>query len=54
MYGCATYWATIAGYLIYLFLGETSLMKAAENISTDIVKILIEHGATVNDRDIKG
>ena len=37
--------------LIYLYLGETSLMQAAENGHTDIVKILLKHGADVNIRD---
>ncbi len=33
-----------------IYLGETSLMKAASNGNTDMVKILLEHGADVNSR----
>ena len=41
-------------YLIYLYLGRTSLMYAAENGNTDTVKILLEHGAEVNTKDKDG
>ena len=41
-------------YLIYLYLGKTTLMYAAENGNTDIVKTLIDHGADVNHQDIRG
>ena len=41
-------------YGIYLYLGKTSLMYAAENGNTDTVKILLEHGADVNTKDNSG
>ena len=34
--------------------GETSLMKASERGSLDIVKYLIEHGADVNIKNNEG
>ena len=37
--------------LIYLYLGMTSLHYAAEDGYTDIVKILLDHGANVNTKD---
>ena len=40
-------------YLLYLYLGRTSLMYAAQHGNTDTVKILLEHGADVNIREIK-
>ena len=39
---------------IYLYLGKTSLMYAAENGNTDTVKILLEHGADINTKDNSG
>ena len=41
-------------YLIYLYLGRTSLMYAAWDGYTEIVKILLEHGADVNTKDYEG
>ena len=41
-------------YLIYLYLGRTSLSYAAENGNTDTVKILLEYGAEVNAKDKDG
>ena len=38
-------------YLINLYLGSTSLMEAANNGHTEIVKILLEQGADVNHKD---
>ena len=35
-------------YLIYLYLGWTSLMRAAEDGNTEVVKLLLQHGANVN------
>ena len=39
---------------MYFYLGETSLMNAAEKGHTDIVKILLENGAEVNIQDYDG
>ena len=41
-------------YLIYLYLGKTSLMYAAYRGSTDTVKILLEHGVEFNTKDKDG
>ena len=41
-------------YLIYLNLGETNLMKAAQSGNTETVKIFLEHGADVNTKDDRG
>ena len=41
-------------YLIYLYLGRTSLIYAAWVGYTEIVKILLEHGADVNTKDYEG
>ena len=41
-------------YLLYLNLGKTILMYAAEYRNTDIVRILIEHGPDVNTKDKDG
>ena len=37
--------------LIYLYLGKNSLHRAAENGHTEIVKILLDHGANVSTKD---
>ena len=39
---------------ICLYLGETSLMYAAMFGNTDTVRILLEHGADVNAKDVYG
>ena len=41
-------------YLIYLYLGETSLMLAAWRGNTDVVKLLLEHGADINAKNKYG
>ena len=38
-------------YLEYLYLGRTSLMAAAEKGNTEVVRLLLEHGAHVNHKD---
>ena len=40
--------------IIYLYLGRTSLSYAAEEGRTDVVKILVENGADINDKDNYG
>ena len=40
--------------LIYLYLGMTSLHYAAEDGYTDIVKILLDHGANASTKDNYG
>ena len=40
--------------MIYLYLGETSLMKAAKYGCTNVVKLLLEHGADINAKDEMG
>ena len=40
--------------LIYLYLGWTSLMWAARKGYTEVVKLLLEHGAAVNYKDNDG
>ena len=37
--------------IIYLYLGRTSLHRAAENGHTNTVKILLAHGANVSTKD---
>ena len=37
-------------YLKYLYLGRTSLMRAAHNGNTEVIRILLEHGADVNHK----
>ena len=37
-----------------LYLGHTSLMMAAESGNTDTVRIILEHGADVNAKDVYG
>ena len=39
---------------IYLYLGRTSLHYATEVGYTDIVKILVDHGANVSTKDNDG
>ena len=39
---------------ICLYLGQTSLMLAAESGNTDAVGILLEHGANVNAKNEQG
>ncbi len=39
---------------IFPYLGETSLHYAAENSQTDIVKILLAHGANISTKDNRG
>ena len=39
---------------MYLYLGKTCLMYAAKRGNTDTVKILLEHGADVNNKDKDG
>ena len=39
---------------LFLYLGKTSLMVAAENGNTDTVKMIIEHGADINTKDNDG
>ena len=41
-------------YLKYLYLGETSLMVAAEKGKTEVVRLLLEHKAHVNHKDNYG
>ena len=41
-------------YLIYLYLGWTSLMIAAMNGKTEVIRILLEYGAEVNHKDNRG
>ena len=41
-------------YLIYLYLGYTSLMYAAWNGKTETVRLLLDHGADVNHKDNDG
>ncbi len=40
--------------LIYLYLGETSLMAAAWYGNTETVRLLLEYGADVNHKDNDG
>ena len=39
---------------IYLYLGTTSLMRAASHGKTDVVKILLENGADINAKSNNG
>ena len=39
---------------ICLYIGKTSLMKAAMRGRTETVKILLEHGADINTKDKDG
>ncbi len=39
---------------LYLYLGRTSLMWAARFGHTEVVRILLEQGAAVNDKDDDG
>ena len=39
---------------MYVYLGSTSLMYAAGNGYTNIVRILLQNGADVNKQDIYG
>jgi ankyrin repeat protein len=39
---------------LYLYLGETSLMLAARNGKTDVVKILLEKGADIHAKNNYG
>ncbi len=41
-------------YLIYLYLGRTSLMYAAREGHTNTVKILLKYEADVNTKDNDG
>ena len=41
-------------YIIYLYLGKTSLMYAAQYGYTETVRILLEHGANVNYKENDG
>ena len=41
-------------YLLYIYLGKTSLIYAAERGYTNKVKILLGHGAEVNTQDKDG
>ena len=41
-------------YLIYLYLGQTSLTWAAKSNQIDIVKVLLEYEADVNAIDNYG
>ena len=41
-------------YLIYLHLGWTSLIYAASYGKTDVVKILLENGADINEKTNSG
>ena len=41
-------------YIIYLYLGKTSLMYAAQHGKTEIVRLLLQYGADVNHKDNKG
>ena len=41
-------------YLIYLYLGATSLIVAASSGKTEVVRILLEYGADVNIKDNDG
>ncbi len=38
-------------YLIYLYLGDTSLMWAAWYGNSDVVKLLLQHGADINAKN---
>ena len=40
--------------LIYLCIGQTSLMYAARYGESDAVKILLDHGADIKDKDNTG
>ncbi len=40
--------------ITYLYLGATSLHLAAWNGHSDMVKILLDHGANVSAKDNKG
>ena len=40
--------------LLYFCLGKNSLIHAVKNENTDVVKILLEHGADVNSKDNDG
>ena len=39
---------------IYIYPGETSLMKATQNEDIEVLKILLKHGADVNSKDGMG
>ena len=41
-------------YLIYLYLGRTSLMHAAYHGNRETVRILLDHGADINHKDDEG
>ena len=40
--------------LIYLYLGWTSLIWAARFGHTDVVQLLLQHGANINAKDTEG
>ena len=44
----------ISIFLIYLNLGSTSLLRAAENGHTKVVKLLVEKGSAVNVKNVWG
>ena len=54
--GLGHFYCIIVLYIkqMYVHLGETSLMHAAWNGHTDIVKIFLENGADVNIQDNDG
>ena len=41
-------------YLIYLYLADTSLMLEAWRGNTDVVKVLLDHGADINAKSKYG
>ena len=40
--------------LIYLYLGQSSLIWAASEGRTDVVQVLLQHGADINAMDNDG